>query len=167
MTGDPQSARERIIAQAQYLIDEMDATALQIGRLPADEILSLRPFESELSIKEIYALIGLYDEHIYSPALRAVISGDQPALKEVDDRQLLKRRRWVDEPFPSVLSFVQTTRRDLVLLLHAIPEEAWKRGADVFSKGLTLVDVCYAVIHHDADLLRSAALRLYDCRTTP
>lgn len=163
----PEPARDRIIAQAQYLIDEMDAVASQKGRLPADEVLRLRPLDGELSIKELYALIGLCDRHVYLPALKAVISGDQPALNEIDHRQLLTGRRWVDEPFPLILNFVKAARRDLVYILRTIPGEMWKCRADVVSDGLSLVDVCYAVIHHDAELLRSAALRLYDSRTTP
>ena len=159
-TNDPEISH-RLIAQAEHLIDEIDALEPLIGHLP-DEILSSRPLTSEPSIKEFYALLGLYDRHVYLPALCAIREEDAPTLSEADDADLLGSRAWNEMPFPAVLETLRDARRELVDVLTALPGPSWTRGATLGERNLTVYDVVYGLVQHDAELLRSVAMRLHD-----
>ncbi len=165
MRTESEQPRHRIVAQVLHLVDEIDAVATQLNLMP-DEVLSMSPLEGERSIKELYALIGLYDRHVYLPAFQTMIDEDQPILREGDDEQLLEGRAWRDEPFSTILEFVKEARTDLVDLLRRLPADMWNRKATAGDDVLTILDVAFAVIQHDAELLRRAALRLHESRLT-
>ena len=159
-TTDPE-IRQRLIAQAEHLIDEIDALEPLVGHLP-DEILSSRPLTSEPSIKEFYALLGLYDRHVYLPAIRAIQEEDAPMLTEADDAHLLARRAWHEMPFSAVLDTLRDARGELVDVLKALPGPGWSRNARLGKRNMTVYDVVYGLVQHDAELLRSVAMRLHD-----
>lgn len=155
--------RARLIGQAEHLIDELEALSSQVGRVP-DEVLSASPLESEPSVKEVYALLGLYDRHVYKPALEKMVALRNPELSEGSDDELLSGRDWNTQAFSDVLSFARAARTELVGFLRALPEDEWDRGATAGDHNLNVYDVVYAITQHDAELLRTVAMRLHHSR---
>lgn len=166
MRFDPDENREPLIGQVRHLVDEIDALEEQVRSVP-DDVLSTSPLEHEPSIKELYALIGLYDGGVYLPALRAMTSNDRPRLSEGEDADLLEGCAWDEEPFPAVLNFVREARMELIEFVSALPNEAWNRRAIVGERSVTLFEVVHAIVHHDAQILRAAARRMHDSRWSP
>lgn len=163
----PDRTRERLIMQARHLIDELDALSGQIASVPKD-VLSTRPIEGELSIKEMYALIGLYDRHVYLPALEATASDDRPLLEDVEDADLIEQEAsWNGRAFSDVLQFTREARTELVRFVESLEPERWNRRAKLGERNLSVFDLVYAVIQHDAELLRAAAQRFHDSRLSP
>lgn len=163
MPNDSRLMRDQLIEQAAHLIEELDALATQVASIP-DEILSSRPLESEPSIKEMYALLGLYDRKVYFPAIQEITAGGDVALKGADDDELLAGQAWSDEPFADVTDFIRETRSELVALLRRLSDDDWTRSARAGKRNLSMLDVVYAVIRHDAEILRAVAMRFHDMR---
>lgn len=157
------ASRERILSQIGFLLEEIEALAAQSDWLP-DDVLSTSPLEGQLSIKQLYALIGLYDRKVYLPAVQSILAEERPFLEEPDDRQLLAGRRWDAEPLGEVLEFVRGARTRLLHVLEQLSAESWNRSAILGSEARTVTEIAYAVVRHDADVLRHIALRLHDSR---
>lgn len=163
MIVDPKEKRRRLVEQAEHLIDEADALESLIEFVP-DEILSSSPLESEPSIKEFYALLALYDRHVYLPALQATQKEENPTFHAASDAELLARDTWNEVPFPEVLDTLREARRELVHSLKALPPDGWSRSARIGERNLTVYDIVYGLVQHDGEMLRSVAMRLYDIR---
>jgi hypothetical protein len=162
-TTDQAKQREMLTGQVQHLVEEIEAMLHIAAALP-DEILSVSPLPDEPSLKELYALIGLYDRDVYEPAIRAMLAENKPTLYVGDDRELLSRAAWNDETFDVILDFVRRKRKELLALLQGASPEEWKRTASLGARTLTVNEVVYAITQHDAQILRAAALRLHDSR---
>lgn len=163
MTEDLEKQRDVLIGQAEHLVHEIHALEEQVKSVP-DDVLSTSPLEHEPSIKELYALIGLYDENVYLPAIRAMIAKKNPRLVEGEDADLLSRGKWNEESFVAVLGFVRDVRTELVGLVKSLPDAAWERQASVGQRSITLFEVVYSIVQHDAEILRAAARRMHDSR---
>ncbi len=164
--ADSNRRQEILIGQARHLIDELDALRGQIDAVP-DEILSTRPLEDEPSIKELYALIGLYDCEVYLPVLEAMVEGEQPLPPQRKDVVLLESASWNERPFPDVLEFVRQSRRKLVQFLETLGQDDWNTSGVVGDRNLTAFDLVYGLVQHEADLLRTAARLFHDSRLSP
>lgn len=162
---DSERDRERLVGQARHLIDELDALSAQASSVP-DEILSTSPLEGEPSIKELYALIGLYDRHVYLPALESMIAEEHPILADADDAELVAESSWNERPFEEVLSSTKESREELIHFVESLPLNQWNRRGVAGGRNLTVFDLVYAVVQHDAELLRVAALRFHESRPT-
>jgi hypothetical protein len=152
-----------LLNQLEHLVDELDALRRMVDTLH-DDVLSLSPLQHEPSIKELYALLGLYDQNVYLPTIRTILTEEQRTLAEGDDDELLKGCNWNQESFAHVLDFSRQTRIELVSFLRSVSSDAWERQATFGERTLTLFDVAYAIVQHDAQILRAAALRLHDSR---
>ena len=157
------SDRNSLVIQVRHLLDELDALEPLVASTPED-ILTARPVPSEPSIKEIYALIGLYDTHIYGPAIEAMLAEEQPELHEGNDQRLLASQPWNEQPFSDVLEFTRRSRRRLVQILESLSGESWDRTARIDHRNISVIDVVYGVVQHDAEMLRTAANRFHDVR---
>jgi len=155
--------KDELLNQVEHLVDELDALRRMVDTLH-DDVLSLSPLQHEPSIKELYALLGLYDRNVYLPTIRTILTEVRPTLVEGDDDELLKGRDWNQEPFANVLDFARQTRIELVSFMRSVSSDAWERLATIGERTLTLFDVAYAIVQHDAQILRAAALRLHDSR---
>lgn len=155
--------KDELLGQLEHLVDELDAMQNVVDSLH-DDVLSLSPLEHEPSVKELYALIGLYDQNVYLPSIRAILMEERPTLAEGDDDELLEGRSWNEDPFARVLDFARQTRVELVSALRRVSSEEWERQARIGERTLTLLDVAYGIVQHDAQILRAAATRLHDSR---
>lgn len=155
--------RDTLITQVRHLLDELDAFEPLVASIPED-ILTAHPVPGELSITEMYALIGLYDVHVYLPALEAMVADELPVIQEGDDDALLAREEWNKQPFSEVLEFTRRSRRQLVQFLESLTTETWDRAAQIGDRNLSVKDAVYGVVQHDAEILRAAAHRFHDVR---
>jgi len=155
--------KDELLSQLEHLVDELDAMQSVVDTLH-DDVLSLSPLQHEPSIKELYALIGLYDQNVYLRSIRAILREERPTLVDGDDDELIEGHRWNEEPFAHILDFARQTRIELVSALRSVSSEEWERQARIGERTLTLFEVAYGIIQHDAQILRAAASRLHDSR---
>lgn len=157
--------RRALIDQLAYLIDEVHALKRHVDLVPV-AVLQGRPFEGAPSLKEIYALIALYDERVYQPAL-AEISANESAHISIPERDaLLSGRDWNEVDMEAVIERVAAARSQLVARLERTPVDAWRRTVTVDGKQVDLFGLAYGIAQHDAERLSEAAYRLHESRLT-
>ena len=157
--GSSDAVREALLEQLSHLAEEIEAFANQLDSVPAD-VLDFRPVEGELSLKEMYALISAYDRHVYLPAVESLERGEPVELNTPTDASLLEEEVREEPTMGALLGRVSSARSELVELLKDVRD--WSLGIRIEGQAGNVYDLAYAIIQHDAGVLRSAALRMHD-----
>ncbi|MEX0747190.1 MAG: hypothetical protein WD275_04255 [Rhodothermales bacterium] len=149
--------RQSLLGQMAHFADELRALRTQVHLIP-DEILTGRPLERDLSIKEIYSLLVAYDEFVYEPAAKAVLMREESSPAQPDDSVLLERSGLLELDIDAILRRGEAARVRLLVILDSLTD--WSRS--VGGEAMDIRRLAYSIIQHDTMLLREAATRLYD-----
>ncbi len=161
-TEDP---REAILDQLAYLLDEVEALEPLIARVP-EPILSGRPMEGDLSIKQIYGIIASADEQVRLPRFQRIVAEEGPQLSGWDERALVAQEAWDEMEIGAVLGRVRAAREALVGFLRALPAVEWTRTGLVDGRPLSVYDLAFGITQEDTDYLRALGYRLHESRLT-
>ncbi|HET6567602.1 MAG TPA: DinB family protein [Rhodothermales bacterium] len=152
--------------QLAYLLDEVEALAPVIGRVP-EKILSGRPREDEWSIKEIYGLIATADAQVRLPNLEYMITEDEPDLAELDEAALIgSASPWGEREIGDILQQVRSARTALVQFLRGLPASEWGRTGTLEGQRLAVRDYAYRIAQEDTDYFRTLGRRLHESHLT-
>ncbi len=163
--GDTAALRAALLEQLAYLIDEVEALKVVVGRVP-EPLQEARPPGQALSMKETYGLLATLDEAVYLPRLRRMVAEDEPAFDAVAEPALVEQAGWNAQPIAHILERVQQARRRLVAFLRALPSEAWTRAGRFDGARRDAYGLAHHVTQHDADLLRAVGYRLHESHLT-
>ena len=159
--------RQALLDQLAYLIDETDVLRKHLARIP-ESVLEGKPVASDLSFREMYVALHLFDEKIYAPAAARLAEAEtEPVSLHVPDA-----RRLLDQVAPEradmhvVLDRIRSARLALNALLARLDAKAWTRLVVIGESETDLFGLARHVLRHDVDLLRSAATRLHESRLT-
>lgn len=161
--GEHEELREALVEQLAYLMDEVDALGEVIVRVP-DPILSGRPYEGELSIKEMYGVIALADETVFLPQIERLSEGGDVVIAHPDNAVLAAREPWSEYEMEVILARVKQARRRLVERVQTFDAAGWEAESFDEPDERGLYALLHAVIQHDTDMLRAAGHRLHESR---
>lgn len=157
--------RQALLEQLAHLGDEVDKLKRHVELIPS-EVLQGRPLRTDPSFKEMYGLLAVCDERVYSPAvLQLAASG----LVEVDasaEARFAGEGAWNEMEMHEIIERIRSNRSKLVDGLAGLSLEAWHRNVIIDGKTTDVFGLAYHIIQHDAALLRSAAYRLHESRLT-
>ncbi len=141
------TSREQLLAQFEYLADELDAQVAASGLVPV-ALWEARPPTGEPSLIEMLSALDertrVTDPGAFEPWLGSVQPNAGAPVEPGDP--------------VSVLVAAADGRRNLVRSLDTLPENVWNRVVD----GRDLHDVVYGCIQDDVERLRSIAVRLFE-----
>ncbi len=154
-----------MLDQLVHLGDEVAALHQHLDVIP-NEVLEGRPLDGDLSFKEMYALLALFDERVYGPMVSQLSSAENVRAETPDEKALLAGAAWNDLDMHEIIDRVRSARSSLVERLTDLPLEAWHGELTVDGDATDVFGLVYGVIQHDATLLRAAAIRLHESRLT-
>lgn len=158
-------ARRALIEQVSHLAEEVDALRGHLALLP-EEVLTGRPVASDPSFKEIYFLLAGYDEQVFTPALERLADGESGdvEIRVPTEQEVLGDASANDVEMEEIIGLVAATRTKTAGLLQELGMEEWKQPLVVDGEQTDVFGLAYAIVQHDADLLRAAAYRLHESR---
>lgn len=157
--------RQALIGQLAYLIDETDVLRKHLGRIP-ESVLEGRPVESDLSFREMYVALHLFDEEIYVPAAARLAKAETVSLDVPDARTLLDQAAPARADMQDALDRIRSARTKLGALFAGLDPDAWTRPVLVQGAATDVFGLVRHIVRHDVDLLRGAAIRLHESRLT-
>lgn len=157
--------RQALLAQLAHLGDEVDALHRHVDLIPK-EVLEGRPLDTDLSFKEIYALLALLDERVYGPAVSQLSSSEYVQIEPPDQEDLLAETAWNELDIREIMDRARSARLALVERLGELPVEAWNGELTRDEETTDVFGLAYGIIQHDAALLQTAAYRLHESRLT-
>jgi hypothetical protein len=162
---DLAGVRRALTEQVGYLLDEIEHLRSIVHRIPGP-LLEGRPLPDSFSMKEIYGMFAVLDEHVHLPRLQHIVADDEPELPLEDVRLLLAREPWNEYEIGAVLDRVREARAGLVSFLQALPGAEWVRAGTIGGERRTIYDVAYGITQLDTDHLRDLAHRLHESHLT-
>ena len=157
--------RQALIGQLAYLMDETDVLRMHLGRIP-ESVLEGRPVESDLSFREMYVALHLFDEEIYVPAAARLAKAETVSLDVPDARTLLDQAAPARADMQGALDRIRSARTKLGALFAGLDPDAWTRPVLVQGAATDVFGLVRHIVRHDVDLLRGAAIRLHESRLT-
>lgn len=157
--------RQALLGQLAYLIDETDMLRKHLGRIP-ESILEGRPVARDLSFREMYVALHLFDEEIYVPAAARLAKAETVSLNVPDARELLDQVAPVRADMQVVLDRIRSARSELTALLAGLDLNAWTRPVVVQGAATDLFGLTRHIVRRNVELLRDAAARLHESRLT-
>ncbi len=157
--------RQALLDQLAYLIDEADVLRKHLGRIP-ESVLEGKPTASDLSFREMYVALYLFDEKIYSPAATRLAKAKTVSLDVPDARNLLDQFAPERADMDVALDRIRSARSELGALFARLDLKAWTGLVVIQGSATDLFGLARHVIRHDVELLRAAATRLHESRLT-
>ena len=141
--------RTALLDQLALMIDEVEALRPVVGQVP-EALQQMPTTDTGLSLRQTYAQIAAYDEHVVLPQVRQAAAGEP--LDPASDDELGEEGAVVnDQPIDALLDRVQAARQSVVDALGALPAERWTRPVTALAHRIT---------QRDADLLRAVGYHL-------
>lgn len=150
-----------MLEQLEYLIEEVEALKTQLKLVPID-VLAARPLDSDLSLKEIYAMLARRDEEVFVPVIRRIGEGRWLDVNVPDGESLLQSTDWNGSEMHAILGRVQRARRELVEALRSLDAGHYGMPVRLNGENTDLLGLAYWITQQDAALLQRAAHRLHD-----
>ena len=155
---NPNELRDELLGQLRYLVDEIELLKDVVQRIPAN-LQEGRPLEDDLSIKEIYGLLAMMDEHIHLPFVRALGQEEAPEIKISRD-DVVGKKAWNEQPIEEILNEVQQVRTTLIEAMEDEPD--WQKTGRVHEQEMDLFKLAHFITQHDVDRLREMGYRLHE-----
>ena len=157
--------RRALIEQLAHLADEVRKLRRHVDLIP-ESVQSGRPLQSDLSFKELYALLALFDEQVFGPALTRFSEHGSARVDTPPQKDLLAGTGCNDDDLGAILDRVASSRERLVDQVSSLSLEDWLGQVTIDGDATDGFGFVFAVIHHDSELLRKAAYRLHESRLT-
>lgn len=162
---DASRERRALLDQLAYLIDETDVLRKHLGRIP-ESVLEGKPTPGDLSFREMYVALGLFDEKIYAPAAERLAEAETVSLDVPDARELLDEAGTERADMRVALDRIRSARARTTALFARLDLDAWSRPVAIDGTAANAFGLARHIIRRDADLLRAAATRLHESRLT-
>ncbi len=157
--------RQALLDQLAYLIDETTVLRKHVGRIP-ESVMEGRPIASDLSFREMYVSLYLFDEQVYSPAVARLAEGEHVSLDVPEAKEVLDDAAPECTGIEAVLDQISVARSGLTALFAKLDVHAWQGSVTINGAATDVFGLAHHVIRHDVDLLRRAATRLHESRLT-
>ncbi len=139
--------RDDLLNQLRYLIDEVAALRQMISRMHEAQISNT---ERGPSVKQCYGKIITRDRNETLPVLNQLSGHTCSAVSQNED--------WNSLPIEDILTEVETNRQAVIRAVTKLNPEEWSREV---SDGVDVYKFLLSATHHDADMLREVAQKLY------